>query len=369
MALLSSARFRDDPVLERIAARDTSAYLRQGHQGEHVTTIQFALIDLGYEIPDGATGYFGGQTADAVKLFQESHELDHDAIVGADTLAVLDDAWALPFADRNEWLSWQERPIPEFNFTRKNELDRQTLGSLYAFNPLGAPLPLEFQDGLLLGLEWLLNPRGSPDGMFTPPASWGAGPLDTYHCHVVLAKNPTPDPAWGAVRSLAAGVRNRARLMQLVANTSAPIGTPAWTEAYRELLLDPTSAGTTLFAEAYADVLKEVLLVGRATGQFAWLLWHTFEEPRWRPPGLTSDSPQRSWWNAIAPYPTDLTRTPFSATEDDVIANTVPLIDLQFFIDRQQLITVLGPSYAEPGAIVHLETNRIDAAAKGLPYP
>jgi hypothetical protein len=369
MALLSSARFRDEPVLERIRAADTTAYLSYGHQGGHVTAVQFALIDLGYGIHDGATGFFGDQTAAAVKLFQESHELDNDMIVGLDTISALDDAWTLPFADRAEWQSWQERPIPEFNFTRKNELDRQTLGSLYSFNPEGAPLPLEYQDGLLLGIEWLLNPRGSPDGIFTPPASWGASPLDLYHCHMVLAKNPPPVTAWETARSLANVVRSRAGDLQLRAQMAGPVGTRPWTEAYREFLLATPEDGTRSFREAYVDVLKEVLDTGRATGQHAWLLWHTFEEPRGRPSDVASDSPRRQWWNAVTPYPTDLTHTPFATTTADVFAKTVSLIDLHFFIDRQYVITVLGPTHIEAGAIVHLETDRIDAAAAGLPYP
>ncbi|WP_329343834.1 peptidoglycan-binding protein [Streptomyces sp. NBC_00663] len=369
MAPLSSARFRGDPVLERIRAADTTAYLSYGHQGEHVSTVQFALIDLGYEIPDGATGNFVDQTAAAVKLFQESHELDNDMIVGRDTLSALDDAWALPFADRREWLSWQERPIPEFNFTRKNELDRQTLGSLYSFSPEGAPLPLEYQDGLLLGIEGLLNPRGSPDGIYTPPASWGASPLDLFHCHLVLAKNPPPAPAWDTARSLANVVRSRANDLQVRAEMAGPVGTRPWTEAYRAYLLATPEDGTRSFREAYVDVLNEVLTTGHATGQHVWMLWHTFEEDRFRPADVPMDSPRRQWWNAVAPYPTDLTHTPFATTTADVQANTVQIIDLHFFIDRQYVITVLGPTNSEAGAIVHLETDRIDAAAAGLPYP
>ncbi|MEU8678664.1 peptidoglycan-binding domain-containing protein [Streptomyces sp. NPDC048560] len=369
MALLSSARFRGEPILERIRAADTTAYVSHGHQGEHVSTVQYALMDLSYEIPDGATGYFGDQTAAAVKVFQESHGLDDDTIVGIDTISALDDAWALPFADREEWLSWQERPIPEFNFTRKNELDRQTLGNLYSFSPEGAPLPLEYQDGLLLGIEWLLNPRGSPDGIFTPPASWGAGPLDLFHCHLLLANDPPPAPEWENVRSLGAVVRRRANDLQVRAEMAGPVGTRPWTEAYRSYLLATPEDGSQTFRDAYVAVLKEVLVVARATGQHAWMLWHTFEEGEWRPSDVPMDSPRRQWWNAVAPYPTDLTHTPFATTEAAVRAHTVQLIDLHFYIDRQGVVTVLGPTNIEAGAIVHLETNRIDAASARLPYP
>lgn len=41
-----------------------------GHTGAEVTNLQNFLIDRGYNIPAGATGYFGGQTRQAVARFQ-----------------------------------------------------------------------------------------------------------------------------------------------------------------------------------------------------------------------------------------------------------------------------------------------------------
>src|SRR5262245_24932521 len=123
---LQSARFRGDPVLERIRAGDSSAFLRFGAQGTHVREIQNALIDLGYEIPDGATGFFGEQPSGGVVQFKTDQNLvPNDPVVGVGTITALDDLWAMPFADRDEFLQGQVRPIPEFNFTRRNELDRQ----------------------------------------------------------------------------------------------------------------------------------------------------------------------------------------------------------------------------------------------------
>ncbi|MFE9566635.1 peptidoglycan-binding protein [Streptomyces sp. NPDC006487] len=122
MALqLESARFRGDPVLERIRAADTTAYLKYGQSGEHIKAVQFALIDLGnpsYALPSGATGFFGTETSNAVKKFKQDEALTPaDPVVGVGTIARLDGKWALPNADRDEWLSWSTRPIPEFNFS------------------------------------------------------------------------------------------------------------------------------------------------------------------------------------------------------------------------------------------------------------
>ncbi|MFE7546434.1 peptidoglycan-binding domain-containing protein [Streptomyces gardneri] len=84
MALqLESARFRGDPVLERIRAADTSAYL------------QYGLIDLDYAIPSGATGFFGNETPQAVTSFKQDEGLRPAApVVGVETVTRLDGKWA-----------------------------------------------------------------------------------------------------------------------------------------------------------------------------------------------------------------------------------------------------------------------------------
>ncbi|MEU1866624.1 hypothetical protein [Streptomyces gardneri] len=106
MALqLESARFRGDPVLERIRAADSSVYLKDGQSGAPVKAVQYGLIDLDYAKQDeGLT--------------------PTDPVVGVGTITRLDGKWAIPNADRDEWLSGSTRPISEFNFTRKNEMDR-----------------------------------------------------------------------------------------------------------------------------------------------------------------------------------------------------------------------------------------------------
>lgn len=63
--------------------------LKQDVQGEKVQELQQRLIELGY-LPEGkATGYFGTETAAAVKRFQQSASLAADGIAGEQTLAAL----------------------------------------------------------------------------------------------------------------------------------------------------------------------------------------------------------------------------------------------------------------------------------------
>jgi peptidoglycan hydrolase-like protein with peptidoglycan-binding domain len=122
---LQSARFRGEPRFDAIDAGDTDLYLRAGDQGDVVREVQFALLDLNYSIPDAATGFFGPQTSDAVVLFKTNDGLvPTDAVVGKGTVGRLDDYVAVPFAGRDEWLSWQSRRLPRWNFSNFSRNDR-----------------------------------------------------------------------------------------------------------------------------------------------------------------------------------------------------------------------------------------------------
>ena len=54
---LRSARFAGNPVLEAIGQGDQASFRRFDAQSDAVRGAQEALIDLGYSIPDGATGF------------------------------------------------------------------------------------------------------------------------------------------------------------------------------------------------------------------------------------------------------------------------------------------------------------------------
>lgn len=61
-----------------------------GNKGEHVKRVQVALIDLGFGLPAGADGNFGGQTKDALKAFQSSRGIAQTGKIDTATLKSLD---------------------------------------------------------------------------------------------------------------------------------------------------------------------------------------------------------------------------------------------------------------------------------------
>lgn len=86
---LQSERFLGDAVLEACLAG--AHRMMFGEQGEAVRKVQQALIDLGYSIPDGATGGFFAQTSAAVVHFKSVHSLvPTDPVIGPGTMAALD---------------------------------------------------------------------------------------------------------------------------------------------------------------------------------------------------------------------------------------------------------------------------------------
>lgn len=78
---LRNARFKD------VAA---DKVYKRGSTGKAVEALQTALIDLGYGVPAGADGQFGGQTEDAVKAFQSSCGLAVTGNIDNATLSTLD---------------------------------------------------------------------------------------------------------------------------------------------------------------------------------------------------------------------------------------------------------------------------------------
>lgn len=366
---LQSARFRGDPVLERIATGDKTAYLRFGAQGEHVRAVQFGLIDQGFEIPDGATGNFLTQTSAAVVEYKTLRELHpNDPVVGIGTMTALDQDWALPFATRDEWLSWQTRPIPDFNFTRQDELFRQSVGAQFTFSPLSAWVPGPFKNALLTGITALLDPTGSPLGAFTPSATWGVSPLDLYHCHVVI-DNVNVAPSWSQLKVKENAIHQRMLTMMSLADLKGPEGLPPWTAEYRRQILAPAQPGKPSFIDQFAELLNGLLANAAAEQQTLKLVWHTFEHAPWRPVEVGSGDPRRAWWNDVAPTPSGLTQWPFPVTPDSFGNNVFQLVELAFLIDRDRVVTVLGETRTEAAALVSLDKARMDAASAGLPFP
>jgi peptidoglycan hydrolase-like protein with peptidoglycan-binding domain len=76
------------PVLTK---KEVESVLKKGSKGEFVRELQENLLRLGYDLgPDGADGYFGQHTENAVKAFQASHHLDKvDGWAGPKTMAAI----------------------------------------------------------------------------------------------------------------------------------------------------------------------------------------------------------------------------------------------------------------------------------------
>ncbi|ALO05965.1 Peptidoglycan-binding domain 1 protein [Streptomyces venezuelae] len=366
MALqLESARFRGDPVLERIRAADTSAYLKYGQSGAPVKAVQCGLIDLGYAIPSGATGFFGNETSQAVKSFKQDEGLTPaDPVVGVGTITRLDGKWAIPNADRDEWLSWSTRPISEFDFTRKNEMDRLSYGEKFTFNPVCGAIPTEFRDAITQALYELLDPRGSPDGRYSPSASWGASPLDLYHFHVAIDIGPTgPAPSWvapGSIKDKAGKYYDRAMQLRAKADLVAPQWTTAWTTAYRKLLLTPDPGTTVTMVDRFVEVLDKALSQSSTEGQALRLIWHSFESTPWRPVDVDKLNLRRHWRNTLFLTPSEpLAHPPFVPTPSNHALHYYEFMEPAFLVDQNRVITLFGPTMVETAALVGLAMHRV----------
>lgn len=71
----------------------SSSLIRKGEESSRVKELQENLIKLGYSCGSyGADGDFGNGTLDAVKKFQEDHDLEVDGVVGNATLTAIQNA-------------------------------------------------------------------------------------------------------------------------------------------------------------------------------------------------------------------------------------------------------------------------------------
>jgi peptidoglycan hydrolase-like protein with peptidoglycan-binding domain len=91
---LTSPRFALDPVLE--ACFDNERVLQVGDQGTAVATVQHALVELGFLLPDfGIDGIFEAETRQGVMDFQTAQGLTGaavDGVIGPGTMGLLDAA-------------------------------------------------------------------------------------------------------------------------------------------------------------------------------------------------------------------------------------------------------------------------------------
>ena len=90
-ATVTPASSRQGSSTKATAKASPAAY-RPGTASREVYFLQQALIDRGYKIPAGPTGYFGARTVEAVRAFQLAQgwpAAQCDGIPGTKTLALL----------------------------------------------------------------------------------------------------------------------------------------------------------------------------------------------------------------------------------------------------------------------------------------
>ncbi|WP_420911175.1 DUF5675 family protein [Vibrio aestuarianus] len=112
-SLLQSDLLKPSEELEKLAKKQASAF-RKGNNGEEVSLIQQALINMKFDLQ--ADGDFGNKTKTAIEQFQRSYQPSHqthpsysigpvDGIVGQGTLLALDEAlmdgWEYSFVSKS----------------------------------------------------------------------------------------------------------------------------------------------------------------------------------------------------------------------------------------------------------------------------
>ena len=73
-----------------LAAVFNGQVLRPGDTSAGIAAVQRALIDQGFVVPGGASGYYGAQTQQALSNFQNAAGLEADGILGPKTMKALD---------------------------------------------------------------------------------------------------------------------------------------------------------------------------------------------------------------------------------------------------------------------------------------
>jgi len=362
--VLQSARFIGDPVLEAcLAGRHR---MMSPESGPAVLKVQQALLDLGYDLgPKRDDGRFGTFTGRAVTLFKTRRNISpNDPVVGPKTMAALDGEYALPFADRDEWLTWRTRPLREWNYTREDELLHRYLGLPLHFANVSLWLPAPFRQAVLIGLTELLDPKGSPDGPRTPSATWGASPLDLYHCHVVV-ELPRFERVGDLSDALTAARKYGARLSRLRKQAGEDWDTARWTSRYRELLLAPGTRDTPSVRDEAAAVLNTILATSVKHLVPLFLVWHTFEFRKWRPANMDSKDPRRHWWNLVSPVAGGVTHSPFTEFKDVL----QQFLELAFLVNSGGEITLMAETMQEAAAVAGVPVERINSAILSDPLP
>jgi len=360
---LTATRFAGEATLEACLAG--THRMLSPETGPAVTKVQEALFDLGFSLqrPDGQ---FSGPTGDAVVKYKTDHNIfPNDPVVGPKTMAALDadcvDKPPAPFSDRDEWVSWRDRAsvpgVGAFDFTRADELARRIAGQPFTFDAESSWLPGPLQLALMQSLSAFLDPNGSPLGD-KDPATWGVGPFDLYHYHLVLDTKGGNAPA-NLVNGPALNSQMGFLQTQALAVPGAVRANAIWAKEFRRLLL------TTGLLPQFATLASDALIAATAN-QPLLAVWHSFEHPpRWRPAAMQPSSPQRHWQTQVAPLATLPTTSIFAHA---TLGNTTHLLfQVSFYISKAAVITAMPGSSIEVASMVGLPFDDVVAAQVLLP--
>ncbi|WP_080872510.1 peptidoglycan-binding protein [Oceanobacillus timonensis] len=94
-----------------------------GDEDEVIQTLKEDLTELGFAELENPTEYFGLHTEEAVKAFQEYHDIEDTGIVEEDTLQKIEDVLLTDSFDREEHLEFSE---PEAFETEEEEFEQET---------------------------------------------------------------------------------------------------------------------------------------------------------------------------------------------------------------------------------------------------
>lgn len=327
-----------------------------------ILRIQQALIDLQFLLPNLDTGTFDLPTQAAIFLYQGARALSVNGVVDPETMTALNDEVMDkppdPFTDREEWLTWRERSsfseINSINFTRFDLFQLLASFQTLTLHPLSAWFPPLMASKLIEGILALLDPTGSPDGVGTPPASWGTFPVfDFNHFHIGFQR-PEPDgvPLSTEVRKKVDDIRSSADRQ-----SGAERGSAEWTQVH-QALLQPTnpSGGDLMFT---ANEFLNGVLSHASDDHPLLMLFHTFEI-KFRPIDMEREDPRRYWQVQIDP-PGPGVEHNLWVTPRLLEANFFDAIPLDFLVNKSGQVIVM-PGRMEVATVAGIPYQAVERA-------
>ncbi|WP_067047217.1 peptidoglycan-binding protein [Streptomyces sp. FXJ1.172] len=163
--------------------------------GTAVRKIQVSLMSLGFNIPDGATGFFGSQTDTAVKNYQTARSLQVDGQIGPETMTALDNDFV---NELRPFPGWFSNPVGLGTQTDGNSV-KVYVGGDEAFPDLAAALQLVGSGDFIYIAGWFVDldcpldvqADGTGDPNLTPRRLLQTASDNGADVRALLAKNPS----------------------------------------------------------------------------------------------------------------------------------------------------------------------------------